>query len=405
GPRRGNGPRPRRRLCGWAHRPARHARDGRVLLLSRRPPRPRHRGRARAEPRPRDPRRRGGLHADLRPRRPRPRPRAQGARVRRGDARPRRERPRRGPPPHPPEPRLGAHRAGEHRAVVGRPHRGLALLPRALRPAADALVGGDAERGPPEPRAGAAPRRRAGPPGRASPPRRASGRRGADRSRLGHGQPDPDRSRLPPPPPGRGRAATAGARGPPPGRRGVGGADGGESPPAARHHRERRGPPLLRAPGLPPRGRPPRARPARPRRGPLPEGPSAAPEAPPRVKRVTSGLLDTPAGFGALLLAYLVVHLLLRVLVSRVLTIDDAREAVLGQTLAWGYQARQPPLYNWLVWGTFRLVGVSVLSLTVVKYAVLGTAYAFVYASARRILPTPRLATLATFSLLLVFPV
>src|SRR5439155_214231 len=142
GPRRGNGPRPRRRLCGWAHRPARHARDGRVLLLSRRPPRPRHRGRARAEPRPRDPRRRGGLHADLRPRRPRPRPGAQGARVRRGDAGPRRERPRRGPSPHPPEPRLGAHRAGEHRAVVGRPHRGLALLPRALRPAADALVRG-----------------------------------------------------------------------------------------------------------------------------------------------------------------------------------------------------------------------------------------------------------------------
>ncbi|PYM54148.1 MAG: hypothetical protein DMD79_25070, partial [Candidatus Rokuibacteriota bacterium] len=123
------------------------------------------------------------------------------------------------------------------------------------------------------------------------------------------------------------------------------------------------------------------------------------------MKRVTPGFLDTPAGFGALLLAYLVVHLLLRVLVSRVLTIDDAREAVLGQTLAWGYQARQPPLYNWLVWATFRLVGVSVLSLTLVKYAVLGMAYGFVYASARRILPTPRLATLATFSLLLVFPV
>src|SRR5439155_10865985 len=59
-------------------------------------------------------------------------------------------------------------------------------------------------------------------------------------------------------------------------------------------------------------------------------------------RAITPGFLDTPAGFGALLLAYLVVHLLLRVLVSRVLTIDDAREAVLGQTLAWGYQAPQP---------------------------------------------------------------
>src|SRR5262249_54629381 len=48
---------------------------------------------------------------------------------------------------------------------------------------------------------------------------------------------------------------------------------------------------------------------------------------------------------------------------------------------------------------------VSVLSLTIVKYALLGVAYAFVYASARRLLPTPRLAALATGSLLLVFPV
>jgi len=119
----------------------------------------------------------------------------------------------------------------------------------------------------------------------------------------------------------------------------------------------------------------------------------------------SAGLLDTPAGFYALLVGYLVVHVVVRVAVSGVLTIDDAREAVLGQTLAWGYQARQPPLYNWLVWPTLRLFGVSVLSLTLVKYALLGVAYVFVYASARRLLPTPRLAALATGSLLLVFPV
>jgi 4-amino-4-deoxy-L-arabinose transferase-like glycosyltransferase len=100
-----------------------------------------------------------------------------------------------------------------------------------------------------------------------------------------------------------------------------------------------------------------------------------------------------------------VVHVVVRVAVSGVLTIDDAREAVLGQSLAWGYQTRQPPLYNWLVWAAPRLLGVSVLSLTIVKYALLGVAYAFVYASARRLLPTPRLAPLAACSLLLVFPV
>ena len=52
----------------------------------------------------------------------------------------------------------------------------------------------------------------------------------------------------------------------------------------------------------------------------------------------------------ALLLAWAAGHALLRLFLSSTLTADDAREAVLAQTLQWGYQARQPPLYNWLVW-------------------------------------------------------
>ena len=109
--------------------------------------------------------------------------------------------------------------------------------------------------------------------------------------------------------------------------------------------------------------------------------------------------------FLALLLAYVAVHVLVRVLTSGVVTIDDAREAVLGQTLAWGYQPRQPPLYNWLVWGAFQLFGVSVLSLTLVKYTVLFLAYGLVYASARAIIRDRALAVLATCSLVLVFPI
>jgi 4-amino-4-deoxy-L-arabinose transferase-like glycosyltransferase len=115
--------------------------------------------------------------------------------------------------------------------------------------------------------------------------------------------------------------------------------------------------------------------------------------------------LATPAGFAVLLAAYALVHVALRVAVSSAVTIDDARETVFAQTLAWGYQPRQPPLYNWLVWGAFRLLGPGVLALSVVKYAVLATAYAFLYASARRVLRDPRLPTLATFGLLLVVPV
>ena len=91
--------------------------------------------------------------------------------------------------------------------------------------------------------------------------------------------------------------------------------------------------------------------------------------------------------------------------ISPILNIDDAREAIFSQTLAWGYQPRQPPLYTWLVWAIVQLAGVSVASLTVLKYSLLAVGYAFAYATARRVLVEPRLAPLAAFSLLLLLPV
>ena len=98
-------------------------------------------------------------------------------------------------------------------------------------------------------------------------------------------------------------------------------------------------------------------------------------------------------------------HASLRVWISPILNIDDAREAIFSQTLAWGYQPRQPPLYTWLVWAAVRAAGVRVASLTVLKYAVLAVAYVFAYLTARRVLEEPRLAPLAAFSLLLLLPV
>jgi dolichyl-phosphate-mannose-protein mannosyltransferase len=121
--------------------------------------------------------------------------------------------------------------------------------------------------------------------------------------------------------------------------------------------------------------------------------------------RTWRALNPGPQTFALLLAAYTIGHAALRVWISPILNIDDAREAIFSQTLAWGYQPRQPPLYTWLVWATVRLAGVSVASLTGLKYAVLAVAYAFVYLTARRVLVEPRLAPLATFSLLLLLPV
>jgi len=112
-----------------------------------------------------------------------------------------------------------------------------------------------------------------------------------------------------------------------------------------------------------------------------------------------------PPGFLLLLGLYGLTHALLRVWVSPTLTIDDSREALFAQTFQWGYQARQPPLYNWLVWAAFRLFGPSVVALGLVKYALVFLTYLFVYLAGRRILADARLAALGAFSLFLIVPI
>jgi 4-amino-4-deoxy-L-arabinose transferase-like glycosyltransferase len=128
----------------------------------------------------------------------------------------------------------------------------------------------------------------------------------------------------------------------------------------------------------------------------------AAPAAPDRSRWAWA---SSPHGTLALLLAWAAVHVLLRLGLSSSLTADDAREAVLAQSLAWGYQDRQPPLYNWLTWGAFRLLGPGLLALTLLKYAILVLALWLVYLTARRLLVDPRLATLGAFSFLLIVPI
>ena len=127
--------------------------------------------------------------------------------------------------------------------------------------------------------------------------------------------------------------------------------------------------------------------------------PSASPGRPP------GAWLSRPGGALCLILLWAGLHALLRLSFSSSLTADDAREAVLAQSLRWGYQARQPPLYNWLAWGAFRVVGPGLLALTLLKYVLLVLAFWLVYLIARRILRDPRLATLGTFALILLLPI
>jgi 4-amino-4-deoxy-L-arabinose transferase-like glycosyltransferase len=110
-------------------------------------------------------------------------------------------------------------------------------------------------------------------------------------------------------------------------------------------------------------------------------------------------------GFFVLLLGlYAGVHLGLRLVLSPVVGIDDAREALLSQTLQFGYLPRQPPLYNWLVWASVRLLGANTVALAVCRYVTLSLVYLFLYLSATQLLGRGRPAMMAAFSLILMGP-
>ena len=59
---------------------------------------------------------------------------------------------------------------------------------------------------------------------------------------------------------------------------------------------------------------------------------------------------------------YGVAHAVLRLSISRTLTLDDSRASELVQTLSLGYQLRQPPLYEWLLWLSQRAFGSGIES-------------------------------------------
>jgi len=125
---------------------------------------------------------------------------------------------------------------------------------------------------------------------------------------------------------------------------------------------------------------------------------------------VPSGARSPEAGHGArpgagavtlLVAAYSALHVVVRLLAGPGLQHDEAEQLVLGQGWALGY-GLQPPLYTWLHLALFSTVGVTVLSVTLLRNLALTALYLFCFLAARRILADTRLAALAALSLWLV---
>lgn len=79
---------------------------------------------------------------------------------------------------------------------------------------------------------------------------------------------------------------------------------------------------------------------------------------------------------------YFALHLIVRLLVSPGLELDEAEQLLLTQDWQWGYGA-QPPLYTWLQTLLFSSFGVNIFSLALLKNLLLLGTYFFVFQTGR----------------------
>jgi hypothetical protein len=104
-------------------------------------------------------------------------------------------------------------------------------------------------------------------------------------------------------------------------------------------------------------------------------------------------------------IVYGIVHAILRLNISRSLSLDDSRASELVQEFALGYQARQPPLYEWLLWCVQQLTGPEIESHLIVRYSLIAALGIACYGAVRAALKDERWAAAASFSLAASYPV
>lgn len=104
---------------------------------------------------------------------------------------------------------------------------------------------------------------------------------------------------------------------------------------------------------------------------------------------------------------YSLLHAGFRLMASRVLGEDDVTDIVLTQDLLAGYDSfpRQPPLYDWVLWGLQQLTGPRFENFLFIKYAALVASAGFLYLAARRALGDRLFALLAVESLALIYSI
>jgi hypothetical protein len=110
-----------------------------------------------------------------------------------------------------------------------------------------------------------------------------------------------------------------------------------------------------------------------------------------------------PRQVALIILAYLGIHFGVRLWIGPTLGVDDAEQALFAQQWLLNYRLRAPPLFTWALLGTSQLTDINVLTLSLLRSALLAMIAGFTYVTARCLIRDPRLAALATFSFAAIY--
>lgn len=92
---------------------------------------------------------------------------------------------------------------------------------------------------------------------------------------------------------------------------------------------------------------------------------------------------------------FFLVMLLLQLWVQNGGRTDDSEQILLAQSWALGYDPRNPPLFTWLTWLSFEILGPGYAPLRLLVVCILFATYVFLYLAARLAIAERRLAVLA----------
>ncbi len=105
--------------------------------------------------------------------------------------------------------------------------------------------------------------------------------------------------------------------------------------------------------------------------------------------------------FPIMIAAYFFFQVIVRLLTTNTAVLDESEQIMLSQYFAWGYNA-QPPLYTWLQIGFFKIFGITIIGLSLLKNSLLFVTYFFVYKIGMLVSQDKLKSVLGSLSLILI---